>query len=204
MYQTHNLNLGPNIKHFVILIPHEGHHGASDDDSRLIDQPFVPSSATISKGTNVIWFNGDVGHEHSLILSDAKNSQNSLENKTTFGYNESFEHQYNSIGDFVYKDSKIYKDKFEMTGKLKVVDSPSGGEDKTENSDIVGSFIAPMEDLDTYTKGFQESGIKTDNIHNYTSPSGEKASLIVWSSSGEDVNVVLEKLEDMTKQLPYE
>ena len=83
------------------------------------------------------------------------------------------------------------------------MDPPSGGQGQTAGYDTVGSFIAPTEDLDTYTKGFQDSGIKTDNIHNYTSPSGEESSLIVWTSSGQDINNVLEKLKEMTKQLPY-
>jgi len=73
LYQTHNLNLGPNVKHFFVLIPNEAHHGpgdddGDDDDSRLIDQSFVPSSATIPQGTSVIWLNGDVGHEHTVSL----------------------------------------------------------------------------------------------------------------------------------------
>jgi hypothetical protein len=164
----------------------------------------VPSSATISKGTNVIWFNGDVGHEHSLIMADSKNSGDTMGNKTAFDYGETFEHQFDSTGDFNYKDSQVYEGNFEMTGKLKVVDSPSGGGgDKTPDPDIVGTFIVPTEDLDTYTKGFTDSGMKADNIHNYASPSGDKSSLIVWTSSGQDVKGVLEKLKEMSKKLPY-
>jgi plastocyanin len=124
------------------LIRNEGHHKPGEgDDSRLIDQSFVPSSATISKGTNVTWSNGDVGHEHSITLDYDKNHQNPIGNDTAFDYDESFGHQINSVGGFTYKDSENSEGNFEMTGKLKVVDLPSAG--NAVNSDLVGSFIIP-------------------------------------------------------------
>ena len=54
-----------------ILIPNEAHHGpGEEDESRYLNQPFVPKSVTITPGTNVVWFNGDVGHEHNIVISD--------------------------------------------------------------------------------------------------------------------------------------
>jgi hypothetical protein len=35
--------LGNNVKHLVIVIPNEGHHGlGEDDEARFIAQPFFP------------------------------------------------------------------------------------------------------------------------------------------------------------------
>ena len=60
-----------NAKHLVILIPNEGHHGpGEEDESRFIAQPFVPQDVVIYPGTQVVWFNGDVGHEHAIIVTD--------------------------------------------------------------------------------------------------------------------------------------
>jgi hypothetical protein len=61
VFNTHELTLGNNIKNLVILIPNEGHHGPQADEDRFLDQPFIPQNAVLNKGTNIIWFNGDVG-----------------------------------------------------------------------------------------------------------------------------------------------
>jgi hypothetical protein len=44
-----------NVKHLVILIPNEGHHGpGEEDESGFIAQPFVPQNAILSPGTEVV------------------------------------------------------------------------------------------------------------------------------------------------------
>jgi hypothetical protein len=61
-----------NVKHLVILIPNEGHHGpGEEDESGFIAQPFVPQNAILSPGTEVVWFSGDVGHEHNIVVRNA-------------------------------------------------------------------------------------------------------------------------------------
>jgi hypothetical protein len=59
------------VKHLIILIPNEGHHGpGEEDEARFIAQPFVPQNAIVGPGTQVVWYNGDVGHEHNIVVSD--------------------------------------------------------------------------------------------------------------------------------------
>jgi hypothetical protein len=71
LYDSGQMVLGKNVKHLAILIPNEGHHGlGEEDESRFIAQPFVPKNAVISPGTEVVWFNGDVGHEHKIVVND--------------------------------------------------------------------------------------------------------------------------------------
>ena len=73
--QNKSLILPPNVKHLVILIPNEGHHGPNEgDESRFIAQPFVPQNAIIGPGTQVVWFSGDVGHDHDIVVREAPNS----------------------------------------------------------------------------------------------------------------------------------
>jgi hypothetical protein len=56
-----------NVKHLVILISNEGHHGPGEEDEfRFIVQPFVPQNAVVGLETQGIWNNGDVGHEHNI------------------------------------------------------------------------------------------------------------------------------------------
>ena len=70
--QNKSLILPPNVKHLVILIPNEGHHGPNEgDESRFIAQPFVPQNAIIGPGTQVVWFSGDVGHDHDIVVREA-------------------------------------------------------------------------------------------------------------------------------------
>ncbi len=61
IYDTHEFNAGDAVQNLFILIPNEAHHGpGEEDESRYLNQPFVPESVTITPGTNVVWFNGDV------------------------------------------------------------------------------------------------------------------------------------------------
>ena len=62
IFDTHRMILGNDIKNLVILIPNERHHGPQQVEDGFIDQPFVPETAVVNKGTNIIWFNGDVDH----------------------------------------------------------------------------------------------------------------------------------------------
>ena len=56
LFDTGQMILPGNVKHLVILIPDEGHHGpGEEDESRFIAQPFVPQSAVVSPGTEVVW-----------------------------------------------------------------------------------------------------------------------------------------------------
>jgi len=70
IFDTHRMILGNNIKNIVILIPDEGHHGPQADEDRFLDQPFIPQNAVLNKGTNIVWFNGDVGHDHNLVITN--------------------------------------------------------------------------------------------------------------------------------------
>src|SRR5919106_6963584 len=72
IFDTGQTILPSNAKHLVILIPNEGHHGpGEEDESRFIAQPFVPQNAIVSPGTEVVWFNGDIGHEHNIVVTSA-------------------------------------------------------------------------------------------------------------------------------------
>jgi len=58
VYETKSMDLGNDIKNLVILIPNEGHEsqniGDQSADQRHINQPYVPRSVTVPKGTNIV------------------------------------------------------------------------------------------------------------------------------------------------------
>ena len=69
IFETKTAVLGNNVKNLIVLIPDEAHHGNGEPkEARFIDQSFLPQKAIVNKGTNVIWFSGDIGHEHKIIV----------------------------------------------------------------------------------------------------------------------------------------
>ena len=105
VYDSGQMKLGNNVKHLVIVIPNEGHHGPGEaDEARFIDQPFIPQNATVASGTQVVWFNGDVGHEHNIVVRDSNGNQ-------LFETGEFTELQasrpiiFNNTGEFAYADT---------------------------------------------------------------------------------------------------
>jgi hypothetical protein len=43
-----------------------------------LDQSFVPEDLVLNRGTNVICFNGDVGHEHDIVISSDEGSSSTI------------------------------------------------------------------------------------------------------------------------------
>ena len=70
IFNSKELTLSSNVKNLVVLIPNEGHHGPQADEDRFLDQPFIPQNAVVNEGTNIVWFNGDVGHDHNLVITN--------------------------------------------------------------------------------------------------------------------------------------
>ena len=66
-----SMDLTGNVANLIILIPNEGHESPEmPEEQRLINQPYVPQNVVVNTGTNVIWFNGDVDHDHKITLVD--------------------------------------------------------------------------------------------------------------------------------------
>jgi hypothetical protein len=76
IYDSGQIILGNYVKHLVIVIRNEGHHGpGEEDEARFIAQPFLPQNAIVALGTQVAWFNGDIGHEHNIVVKDSNGVQ---------------------------------------------------------------------------------------------------------------------------------
>jgi hypothetical protein len=90
VYETKSMDLGNNIKHLVILIPNEGHEsqniGDQSSNQRLINQPYIPQSVTVPKETTIVWFNGNVDHDHKVTLT-GQGSNNMVFDSDVFAYN---------------------------------------------------------------------------------------------------------------------
>jgi hypothetical protein len=86
IYQNKVLTFGGNVKNIILLIPNEGHESPTlPQEQRLINQPYVPANIIIGPNTQIAWFNGDVGHKHSVTLLDKNSKQVFSSGK--FGFN---------------------------------------------------------------------------------------------------------------------
>ena len=123
IYDTHESSTGDSVQNLFILIPNEAHHGpGEEDEARYLNQPFVPESVTISPGTNVIWFNGDVGHEHNLAISGGA-GPNPPYQTGEFSEFDAQNYTFNDVGDFSYADTVEYENGFIIRGNVSVTDS---------------------------------------------------------------------------------
>jgi plastocyanin len=165
LFETKSLKLSPNIKHLVILIPNEGHEsqnaGDVSLDQRLINQPYLPQSAEVNRGTMVVWFNGDVDHDHKITLTNGANLENTIFDSSTFAYDEPSEPiVLNDTGTFNYYQTDVNNEDedYVMNGTITVVDQQSlDGNNNVNtgvqgNADTAGVLMVPASDVDTHTQ----------------------------------------------------
>ena len=209
VYDSGRMILGDNVKHLVILIPNEGHHGpGEEDEARFIAQPFVPQNVVIGPGTQVTWFNGDVGHEHNIVVNDPNGNQ-------VFDTGEFTELSisrpvvFNDTGNFEYADTIEYEGGFVMTGNITVIDEPSTTASPA-TYDTVGALMVPSMDVQNIATTIKDAGFGIDSMQNFKdlrggqSDTGDEQTLVIWTANGMDLNEVDSKLQTISQPLPYE
>jgi plastocyanin len=217
VFDTHQFNAGGNIQSLFILIPNEGHHGPQADEDRFLDQPFIPQNIVVNKGTNIVWFNGDVGHDHNLVVTN-NSTGGSVHETGVFSQFEFRNVALNETGNYHYTDTEDYEEGFVMSGNIQVVDqsqaSPSSpsttSPDNTQSSaDTIGVLMVPTQDIQTYTTDLENRGFNIDSTHNFKdlrggqSGTGDEQTLIVWTSTGADLSTIAKNLEEFSSGLPY-
>jgi plastocyanin len=210
VYDTHEFNAG-GVQNLFILIPNEAHHGPGEEnEARYLDQSFVPQSVTVSPGTNVVWFNGDVGHEHNIAISGGGISSNPLYQTGEFSEFDARNYTFNEIGDFNYADTVAYENGFIMRGNISVADFDGGGAPSQQevagsNAQTVGLLMIPAEELAQYTQDLQNRGFVIDSTHNFPDlRDGEEQTLVVWEApESTDTSAILTNLAEMSQQFPY-
>jgi plastocyanin len=217
LFETKSLKLSPNIKHLVILIPNEGHEsqnaGDVSSDQRLINQPYLPQRAEVNRGTMVVWFNGDVDHDHKITLTNGANLENTIFDSSTFAYDESSEPiVLNDTGTFNYYQTDVNNEDedYVMNGTITVVDEQSlDGNNNVNtgvqgNADTAGVLMVPASDVDTYTQELKNNGFAVDSTQNFNDiRAGDEQVLLVWTTSGIDLENVISTLQRITQTLPY-
>jgi len=217
IFQDKSLTLPQNLKHFIILIPNEGHEsqnaGDVSSDQRLINQPYLPQRAEVNRGTMVVWFNGDVDHDHKITLTNGANLENTIFDSSTFAYDESSEPiVLNDTGTFNYYQTDVNNEDedYVMNGTITVVDEQSlDGNNNVNtgvqgNADTAGVLMVPASDVDTYTQELKNNGFAVDGTQNFNDiRAGDEQILLVWTTSGIDLENVISTLQRITQTLPY-
>jgi plastocyanin len=215
VFNTHEMTLGNNIKNLVILIPNEGHHGPQVDEDRFLDQPFIPQNVILNLGTNIVWFNGDVGHDHNLVITNNSTGE-TVQETGVFPQFEVRSVALNGTGNYHYTDTEDYEEGFVMSGNIQVVDqtqAPTPAMELSGNTqisvDTVGILMVPTQDIQTYTTDLESRGFNIEGTHNFKdlrggqSGTGDEQTLIVWTTGGMDLSTVASNLQEFSLGLPY-
>jgi plastocyanin len=216
IFDTHQMVLGNNFKNLVILIPNKGHHGPQVDEDRFLDQPFIPQNAVVTKGTNIVWLNDDVGHDHNLVVTNNSTAR-TVHETGVFPQFEVRNIALNETGNYHYTDIENYEEGFVMSGNIQVVDQSQSSSStlsppstmslsgNIQNSaDTVGVLMVPTQDIQTYTTDLENRGFTIDSTHNFKdlrggqSGTGDEQTLIVWTTIGMDMSNMATNLQEFS------
>lgn len=213
IYDTGTAILGNDVKQLFILIPDEAHHGNGEaKEARFIEQSFLPQHVTVNKGTNVIWFSGDVSHEHRIIINDDKSLFDSGDLPE---YSASNPMVFNTVGNFSYYSPDVSQEAkqkgFVMRGDVKVIDQSNKLNTNSSNStESLGVFMVPTKDVDEYTKDFTDKGFSINSAYSFKDvrglarDTGSEQTLIVWTAGPTmTTDMIISALKDIGSNLPY-
>jgi len=216
VFNTHTLTLPKNVKNLIITIPDEAHHAPNAvPPKRYINQTYLPQNAVVTPGTTVVWFSSDAGHDHVINVNDQNNA--SLFKSNSFVFNTPTKPVvFNKTGTYTFSDpvnalsKEVGVNGFVMTGTVKVVNPSSSGSNVsaaiTNNSkiDTVGVEMVPAKTVDRYISEFKSHGFGIDSMEKFKAlRNNSREVLLVWTSSGMDLDKVLTGLKQITTTLPY-
>lgn len=207
IYQNRLLSVGTSVKNIVILIPNEGHESPDlPEELRLINQPYVPANIIVGLNTQVSWINGDVGHQHTVTVTDENAQQ--VYSSGEFDFNDITEPlAVNNSGKYTYYESNVNKEDsdFVMAGTISVEENPSN---TNQLPQTVGFLMVPAKDLNEHVSELTGRGIDVIDQYTFKDLRGgqkdtgpEQTLLLLGSTSGRDELVLA--LETIISTLPY-
>jgi plastocyanin len=211
LFDTGQMILPNNVKHLIILIPDEAHHGpGEEDESRFIAQPFVPQDAVVGSGTQVVWYNGDVGHEHNIVVSDGNGGNQVFETGEFTELTSSRPIIFNNTGNFNYVDTVDYEEGFQMTGNITIVNGGDNSVTPSSTFDTVGALMVPSMMVQSVADEMRNAGFGIDSMHAFTDlrggqeDTGDEQVLVVWTTAGKSLDDSTSQLKQISEGLPYE
>ena len=220
IFETKTAVLGSNVKNLVVMIPDEAHHGNGEaKEARFIEQSFLPQKAIVNRGTNVIWFSGDVSHEHKIILdggSPNSFSPSPYDSGVLTEFTASNPVTFNAVGNYGYSspdiDPKAEQKGFVMRGDIVVADQPNklGSVNNAVNADTLGICMVPTKKADMYISQLKDNGLSVDSTYSFKDLRGlargtnSEQTLVVWTAGPNmGVDNALAALKGVMPTLPY-
>jgi plastocyanin len=225
LYRNKSLTLPPNVRHLIILIPNEAHESLNQprDQYPLANQPYLPQYAVVNVGTMIVWFNGDVDHDHKVTLTSEESPDNILFDSGDFAFGEASRPiVLNDTGRYNYYEANVNEndEDFVMRGNITVISeanlSPASPTTTTLNSsspmnnaDTAGVLMLPTQDISDHAGSLKSKGFAVDSMHNFKdlrggqSGTGDQQTYLVWATSRMDLNEIISTLQELTSDLPY-
>jgi plastocyanin len=220
-YQGRTMILGNNVKNLVITIPNEAHEppGLLPRDLRVANQPYFPQNAVVNVGTTVIWFNGDVGHFHTITLANNISPKKAIYDSGQFNFFAGSKPiKFNDTGTFAYSGPSFNKKapNYKMNGTLTVVNqaSPVFSTNKTSpaasNFDTIIPLMVPVNQQDKLISQFKAQGFGVNSTYVFKSIRGDglegcgdsNESLLVLTSSGKSLDQIISVLKQIAPTMP--
>ena len=160
----------------------------------------------------MVWFNGDVDHDHKITLTGQGATPGSqVFDSSIFAFNTvSQPITMNDTGSFRYFEADVNEEDpdFVMDGTINVVDqSNSVTSPARTNIDTVGTLMVPTGDLATHQADLENAGFTILGTHNFNDiRGGDPQTLIVWGASASGINSmedIVSQLSQITSTLPY-
>jgi hypothetical protein len=64
--------------------------------------------------------------------------------------------------------------------------------------------MVPTEDIDTYLQDLKSKGFAIDSTYNFNDiRAGDQQTLLLWTTSGINLNEIISTLQEITPGLPY-
>ena len=138
LYENKSLTFPSSIKHIIILIPNEAHESTNQSENQwpLVNQPYLPQRAIVNPGTMVVWFNGDVDHDHKISLINSGNSKKVLFDSGIVEFNEASKpFVLNNPGTFSYYEANVNEEDkdFVMNGEIVATTTAVAAEEQQQH-----------------------------------------------------------------------
>ena len=161
VFDTGQMVLGENVKHLPLLDSQiRAIMGQVDlDEARFIAQPFVPQHAVVTPGTQVVWFSGNVGHDHKIVVRDTNSNNNTIFETGDFPeFVTTKAITFNKTGTFDYVDTTDYEGGFRMIGDITVVNGGYSSDMPGNTFDTAGVLMVPTMIVQDVVSGMRRRG----------------------------------------------
>ena len=211
VFNNKTMDLTGKVKNLIILIPNEAHESPLlPKEQRLINQPYVPQNIIVSPGTNIVWFNGDVGHTRKITLMDEKSNQ--VFDSGIFEFNTASKSvNLNKTGIYNYSQANVNKDdpNFLMEGTITVKGDVSTFNPNDSNATLntVASLMVPSKDSIKHVSALKQNGVDIMDQFTFKDLRGgqkgtgpEQTLLLIRGNSANDL---ISSMKGVTSTLPY-